>query len=263
MMNEPVLTVAQMRALDEYVINRDDAAIILMGRAGEALADELANFKNIAVVCGPGNNGGDGYAAIYSLQERNLLDDKHATIFYTKEPKSDESKFFQRKITSNNVIFDDLRTVPSFSEGPSLASFDPPKDRPQCESRTVPKCSEGPSPATERTVPPDGNFEVIVDCLLGTGFSGVPRGDIKDAIEAINNTNAYVISMDINSGVNGDTGDGEIAVKSDLTLSVGYLKTGMLEPCFKKWSKKVNNRNIGYTEEDLKVLGINNTLSKC
>ena len=273
MMNEPVLTVAQMRALDEYVINRDDAAIILMGRAGEALADELANFKNIAVVCGPGNNGGDGYAAIYSLQERNLLDDKHATIFYTKEPKSDESKFFQQKITHKNVNmlninrenvnFREKRTVPSFSEGPSPASFDPPKDRPQCESRTVPKCSEGPSPATERTVPPDGNFEVIVDCLLGTGFSGVPRGDIKDAIEAINNTNAFVISMDINSGVNGDTGDGEIAVKSDLTLSVGYLKTGMLEPCFKKWSKKVRNRNIGYTEEDLKVLGIKNTLSKC
>ena len=255
-MNEPVLTVAQMRALDEYVINRDDAAIILMGRAGEALADELANFKNIAVVCGPGNNGGDGYAAIYSLQERNLLDDKHVTIFYTKEPKSDESKFFYEKITSNNVIFVDLRTVPSFSEGPSLASFDPPKDRPQCESRTVPKCSEGPSPATERTVPPDGNFDVIVDCLLGTGFSGVPRGDIKDAIEAINNTNAFVISMDINSGVNGDTGDGEIAVKSDLTLSVGYMKVGMMKPCFKKWSKKVRNRNIGYTVEDLKEAGI-------
>ena len=91
--------------------------------------------------------------------------------------------------------------------------------------------------------------------MLGTGFSGVPRGAIKDAIEAINNANAYVISMDINSGVNGDTGDGEIAVQSDLTLSVGYLKTGMLEPCFKKWCKEVKNRNIGYTEEDLKGLG--------
>ena len=213
-MTEPVLTVAQMRALDEYVINRDDAATKLMGRAGEALADELVNFNNIAVVCGPGNNGGDGYAAIYSLQEQKLLDDKQVTIFYTKEPKSDESKFFFQKINHENVTFVDSGTVPS-----------------------------------------DNNFDVIVDCLLGTGFSGVPRGAIKDAIEAINNASAYVISMDINSGVNGDTGDGEIAVKSDLTLSVGYLKVGMLEPCFKKWSREVKNRNIGYTEEDLEGLG--------
>ena len=221
-MNEPVLTVAQMRALDEYVISRDDASITLMGRAGEALADELVNFKNIAVVCGPGNNGGDGYATVYTLQERQLLNDKNVTIFYTKEPKSDESKFFFQKINHTNVTFVDSGIVPS-----------------------------------------DNNFDVIVDCLLGTGFSGVPRGAIKDAIESINDANSYVISMDINSGVNGDTGDGEIAVKSDLTLSVGYLKVGMLEPCFKKWCKEVKNRNIGYTEEDLTALGINNTLSKC
>ena len=221
-MNEPVLTVAQMRALDEYVINRDDAATKLMGRAGEALADELVNFNTIAVVCGPGNNGGDGYAAVYALQERHLLNSKHVTIFYTKEPRSDESKFFFQRINHENVTFVDSGSVPSSND-----------------------------------------FDVIVDCLLGTGFSGVPRGDIRDAIESINDANAYVISMDINSGVNGDTGDGEIAVKSDLTLSVGYLKVGMLEPCFKKWTKEIKNRNIGYTEEDLTALGINNTLSKC
>ena len=220
-MDEPVLTVAEMRALDEFVINRDDAATTLMGRAGEALADELANFNTIAVVCGPGNNGGDGYAAIYSLQERKLLDDKQVTIFYTKEPKSDESKFFFQKINHENVTFVGSGIVASSND-----------------------------------------FDVIVDCLLGTGFSGVPHGDIKDAIAAINNTNAYVISMDINSGVNGDTGNGEIAVKSDLTLSVGYLKVGMLEPCFKKWTKEIKNRNIGYTQGDLEVLEIHETLSR-
>lgn len=210
---EIFLTVEQMRALDEYVINRDDVAITLMGRAGEALADELVNFKNIAVVCGPGNNGGDGYAAVYSLQSRNLLENKKVTIFYTKEPKSDESKFFFDNINHKNVSITNL------------------------------------------SIPLEDKFDVIVDCLLGTGFSGVPRGAIKDAIEAINYANAYVISMDINSGINGDTGDGEIAVKSDLTLSVGYIKVGMMEASFKKWCREIVNKNIGYTYEDLKVLG--------
>lgn len=211
---EIILTVEQMRALDEYVIKRDDAAIKLMGRAGDALADELVNFNKIAIICGPGNNGGDGYAAVYSLQSRNLLENKKVTIFYTKEPKSDESKFFFNNINHKNVSITNLST------------------------------------------PLEDKFDVIVDCLLGTGFSGVPRGAIKDAIEAINNANAYVISMDINSGVNGDTGDGKIAVKSDLTLSVGYPKVGMLKPCFKKWSTEVKNKNIGYTEEDLEEAGI-------
>ncbi len=71
------------------------------------------------------------------------------------------------------------------------------------------------------------DFEVIVDCILGTGFSGEVRGKAKEAIYAINATEAYVISVDINSGLNGDTGEGEISVRSDLTVSIGYFKKGL------------------------------------
>lgn len=40
-------------------------------------------------------------------------------------------------------------------------------------------------------------------------------------------TPAYVVSADINSGINGDTGYGELAVNSDITVSIGSLKTGL------------------------------------
>ncbi len=212
-MKQPILTVKQMRELDEFVIKRDDAAITLMGKAGEALANELVNFKRIAIVSGPGNNGGDGYAAIYSLQERKLLDDKEVTIYFTKEPKSEESQFFFNKIAHENVKFE------KFENGARLKN----------------------------------SHDVVADCLLGTGFSGIARGAIKDAIDKINESNSHVISMDINSGVNGDTGDGEIGVKSDLTLSIGYMKIGMLNPEFEKWAGELKNVNIGYelTEENL------------
>ncbi len=70
-------------------------------------------------------------------------------------------------------------------------------------------------------------YDTVVDCLLGTGFSGEPRGKIADAIKAINASDAYVISADINSGLSGDTGDAVLAVKSDLTVSIGFYKTGM------------------------------------
>ena len=70
-------------------------------------------------------------------------------------------------------------------------------------------------------------YEIVVDCILGTGFCGEPRGITADAIRAIHASGAYVISADINSGLNGDTGEAILAVKSDLTVSIGFYKTGM------------------------------------
>lgn len=70
-------------------------------------------------------------------------------------------------------------------------------------------------------------YDIVVDCILGTGFRGEPRGTVADAIRAINASGAYVICADINSGLDGDTGEAVLAVRSDLTVSIGYYKTGM------------------------------------
>ena len=70
-------------------------------------------------------------------------------------------------------------------------------------------------------------YDVLVDCMLGTGFSGQVKDEFRAAIKAVNNARgAYVVSVDINSGMNGDTGKAELAVKSDLTVTIGYLKSG-------------------------------------
>ena len=68
----------------------------------------------------------------------------------------------------------------------------------------------------------------LVDCLLGTGFSGEVRGLYRHAIQAMNQAEAYVVSVDINSGMNGDTGKGALVVQSNLTVTIGFLKVGML-----------------------------------
>lgn len=88
-------------------------------------------------------------------------------------------------------------------------------------------------------------YDVIVDCILGTGFAGEVRGKAKDAIEAINNSHAYVISVDINSGLNGDTGEAATAVKSDLTVSIGYYKKGLFCENAKAYIKEMTNVDIG------------------
>ena len=70
-------------------------------------------------------------------------------------------------------------------------------------------------------------YDILVDCMLGTGFAGQVKDRFRTAIKAVNNArNAYVVSVDINSGMNGDTGKAELAVKSALTVTIGYLKTG-------------------------------------
>ncbi len=91
--------------------------------------------------------------------------------------------------------------------------------------------------AVEKGVPttlfaPEDNlegFDILVDCMLGTGFSGTPRGLFQRAIQAINGSGAYVVSVDINSGMNGDTGEGALVVHADRTVTIGFLKTGFFQ----------------------------------
>ena len=87
--------------------------------------------------------------------------------------------------------------------------------------------------------------DTVVDCLLGTGFQGSLREPWQSAVEEINASGARVISVDINSGMNGDTGEAEIAVKSDLTVSIGYLKHGLLQDKAKELIGRLVNVEIG------------------
>ncbi len=88
-------------------------------------------------------------------------------------------------------------------------------------------------------------YDIIVDCLLGTGFKGEPREDIAKVISYINGANSYVVSVDINSGLNGDTGLLSLAVRSDITVSIGYLKPGLFLNKAKDYIKELVNRDIG------------------
>lgn len=89
------------------------------------------------------------------------------------------------------------------------------------------------------------SFDVIVDCILGTGFSGEVRGKAADAIRAVNSSGAFVISADINSGMNGDTGEAVLAVRSDLTVSIGYYKQGLFKGQAPDYIGELTNVDIG------------------
>lgn len=71
-------------------------------------------------------------------------------------------------------------------------------------------------------------YAIVVDCILGTGFQGEIREEYRVAIDEINASHTYVVSADINSGMNGDSGNADIAVQSDLTVTIGYVKKGLI-----------------------------------
>ena len=71
-------------------------------------------------------------------------------------------------------------------------------------------------------------YDIVVDCLLGTGFQGALRENYRSAIQEINDSGAFVVSVDINSGMNGDSGEAELSIRSDLTVTIGFVKNGLL-----------------------------------
>ena len=100
-------------------------------------------------------------------------------------------------------------------------------------------------------------FDIVVDCMLGTGFQGTLRDSCRAAIEEVNAAGAYVVSVDINSGMNGDTGEGETAVRSDLTVTIGYFKNGLLTPNAGAHMKRLVCADIGIrlAREENKICG--------
>ena len=87
--------------------------------------------------------------------------------------------------------------------------------------------------------------DVLVDCMLGTGFGGSLREGYREAIGEINRAEAYVVSVDINSGMNGDTGAGEMIVRSDLTVTVEFVKMGQLAACAGDYMERLVCVQIG------------------
>ena len=73
--------------------------------------------------------------------------------------------------------------------------------------------------------------DVIVDCILGSGFKGELSGDYKDAVCKINSSGAYVIAADIPSGISADNGKiSGICVKANKTVTFGFAKLGLYSP---------------------------------
>ncbi len=193
-----ILTVENMRLSDKNTIATKIPSKKLMASAAKQIF-RLGNFQGkIGIVCGSGNNAGDGYALAILLYE----DKKDVTIVLTKDKFSQDGKYFYDKcqeIGIKTIYLEDAINI---------------------------------------------TFDTVVDALLGTGFKGVPSKEISETIKYINK-HQNVISIDINSGLNGDNGRYIETVKSMQTISIGYYKPGHFLNDAKDVMKTKINGEIG------------------
>lgn len=103
------------------------------------------------------------------------------------------------------------------------------------------------------------NYDIIIDAIYGIGFKGELNDKINNIINVINNSNKYVISIDINSGLNALNGLAKNAIKSNLTISLGYYKYGHFLNNAKDYIDKLINKDLGYSYlYDVELFNIDN-----
>ncbi len=96
MSGRPILTAERMRAAEQAAIDAGTPVETLMERAGAALAEATVRFGGplpVLILCGPGNNGGDGYVAARHLADRGIK----VRVAALGDPKSDAAKWARSK----------------------------------------------------------------------------------------------------------------------------------------------------------------------
>ena len=191
-----VSSVTEMRALDRkaievYGIPED----LLMENAGEAAFRVLecklgAAGKRILVFCGVGNNGGDGFVLARRI---------HAAGADVKVFVVGDNRRLRGSALKNREMLSRLPIEVEALQGIGLLT------------------------------PDLGTCDVIIDALLGTGLSRQVTGLQSEVIEQINASGKTVLSLDIPSGVHGDSGAVMgAAVRADMTVTFGLPKRGNL-----------------------------------
>jgi NAD(P)H-hydrate epimerase len=191
-----VVTNAEMKKIDRWAIKElGIPSSVLMENAGRGCVDVLETYfelpgVRVLVVCGKGNNGGDGFVVARHLQNRGA-EVKIALLGGSQELKGDALLNYRLAKTGGGDITEISRTA---KLDRLCTAFHP---------------------------------DVIVDAIFGTGFTGKPQDLYYGVIELINRADAFVLSIDIPSGVNGDNGRFEkTCIIADATATMCLPKRG-------------------------------------
>lgn len=197
----PLLDASQASAGDRAAVEAGDTWPALMARAAGHLARGVVRAAGrqaglrVVLVVGKGNNGGDGWAAAHRLHDLGAHCTVASVVPTDIELSAEAADHRDRWVASGR---------------PTVVGLD-----------------------AVRAAVDDTEVDVVVDCLLGTGISGAPRGEVGQACAAINDARdrhgALVVACDVPSGVSSDDGTAPgDAVRADVTVTMGGMKRGLV-----------------------------------
>lgn len=186
----------QMKSIDNYCIEKlGIPGIVLMENAALKVVKniDLDSFNSFTIVCGVGNNGGDGLA----IGRHLIVEDKDVSIFIIGNLNKG-SKDFNKNYSILRNMNVKINLIESEEDITTLVDSLKTSD-------------------------------MTIDSIFGTGLTRDVEGLYKDVISSINNYSKYTLSVDIPSGVDSDTGKvWGISVKANKTVTFQLMKKGLV-----------------------------------
>jgi len=192
-----ILSTRQIRELDAYTIeNEPIASIDLMERASEAFTEWFVQYYDeshpVYVVCGPGNNGGDGLAVARLLEKRFYAVQVYVLLFGDKT--SDDFQVNLKRLQTSTDV-----PILHLNEADDLPVFN--------------------------------KNTIIIDAILGSGLTRPVEGFIEKAIQHLNQQEAKRISIDIPSGLFADKHTGKnTSIEAERTCCFELPKLAFMFP---------------------------------
>lgn len=215
----------RVRGIDERAI-RDYgiSGLVLMENAGRGCAEvinRVAPAGPVAILCGKGNNAGDGYVVARHLQ-----------------------------IALARPVWIVQLHDPAELSGDAAANWSI-VEKAEIPHRIVTSPDQG---MIREAI---GQSETVVDAMLGTGAAGNPRPPIATAIRVANELAALRIAIDIPSGLDCDSGEpGDPCFRADHTCTMVAAKIGFANPAAKPYTGKVHTIGIGIPLHLLQMLSV-------
>ena len=187
------VTTREMRAVEMNAEYIGVSRLQLMENAGRAVADAVRDRfgakSKVAIVCGPGGNGGDGFVAARHLAGAGY----EVEVLLLGKPEN---------ISSGDALTNWL-ALKNMTESVEIREIHDSADIPPLKA------------------------PVIVDALIGTGVKGALSSPFKELVRAINDSEGFKVAVDVPTGVESDSGEvhGE-AVEADITLTFHKPKIG-------------------------------------
>lgn len=218
----PLVTASEMMAIDKKAAEVFGTPTSdLMENAGKGLSKvilkQYPDSKKIAVFCGKGHNGGDGLVAA-----RYLSGKTNVVVFLFCDKKELNGNARTNLDKFKGKLFE-IKTEEDFRKTVSGAS----------------------------------KADIIVDAIFGTGIKSELSGHFREIIEGINSLEKKVVSADIPSGINPDTGQiMGAAIKAELTITFGLPKVGLYLFPGREYAGKIEVIDIGFPEPLISGEGI-------